>query len=396
MPKLTPSIKTIENNSKSLMKIDINKEKDYKITKKEYEEVDSDKDLIKSLTGSKSIKNWEGFKEAFLEFQKQIGFKWDRVQGQGGPLQLESFTIPGEVGEELAETLMQKKQKEGDFRQELESKLSETFKYLSEFEESDGALIDITEARNAFKEYEMNNESYKFSIGRSSVLFSKAIKKYTYKGSESQKSEDELGKAITNKLKENMVLDYLQHSQLERKHGKYENVDFEGFKIKRMLNEDRFDMYSFELKPSNGIEYVSSAINQAINYQRFSNYTYIIIPLFDPSSYYDTDRFYSFIELCRTNNVGVLSINVEIKNNEHEIIDINEVISPPRLEIEDYSHLVGLVENSEYEFCPLCRKIVRKGTEKQFCGWKVVKGEDTICMKDHFESLVKVTKDIEK
>ena len=79
-------------------------------------------------------------------------------------------------------------------------------------------------------------------------------------------------------------------------------------------------MYNFDLKPTNEISQISTAISQAINYKEKANYTYIVIPQLDYEAFYDPDRFTSFIDLCKKNQIGIISVRMDIEKNEIEDI----------------------------------------------------------------------------
>ena len=128
-------------------------------------------------------------------------------------------------------------------------------------------------------------------------------------------------------------------------------------------------MYNFELKPSNEISQISTAISQAINYKEKANFTYIIIPQFDYDSFYDPERFSNFTELCKKNQVGIISVRMQADN---EIEDIFEVLPAEETKIEDYSDLRKMVEEQGYEKCLLCRKIVKNDDKREGCGWRIV------------------------
>jgi hypothetical protein len=139
------------------------------------------------------------------------------------------------------------------------------------------------------------------------------------------------------------------------------------------------------LKPSNQIASVSEAISQAINYKQTAHYTYIVIPNFNQDSFYNFDRFQSFVDLCTTNQVGIISVEMNVKT--HEIKDFIEVVKAARTELEDPSDLRKLIQDSKWEACPLCNRIV-VSENRNHCPWMVPKGEDVKCMKILLEESV--------
>ena len=164
-------------------------------------------------------------------------------------------------------------------------------------------------------------------------------------------------------------MDFLYHAQEDRELGKYQNVDYEGIRIHSSYSGDEVLFYNFELKPTNSIEYISDAISQAVNYKEFSNFTYIVIPLFDPQNFYDSDRYNNFVKLATDNELGILSI--DINPNTHEIQDVTEIMTAPKREIDDPSRLMELLSREEREYCPLCRKICKNDQSREHCGWRV-------------------------
>lgn len=158
------------------------------------------------------------------------------------------------------------------------------------------------------------------------------------------------------------------------------------------MEGDKFFMYSFEVKPANDIGSISQAISQAVNYRSRANYTYIVIPQMDYSSFHDNDRLVDLLAMCRANSIGALSVNVN--TDTHEILDVVEVQSAVDTGLDDSEWLADLVIESVFELCPLCRKIVNKNT-RALCGWslyKEVKSDGTddehsekLCMKRGME-----------
>jgi hypothetical protein len=374
------TFKVLENIAKHLQLIDSDR-RDRTITKKEFEAIlngPNSKKVFSALCSKDVHENWQEFKNDFIFFQENNGLTWMARPGHGGPISLESVTLPVEIGKELAKKLRSENVKNGSFIDYIQNNLSNLISYL----ENDITLINYSEAREAFKEYISNNKSYKFIPGRSSVQFELTKEIFTFKANRKSHAELELGALIENKLKHYLSLDLLHHSQSGRSAGKFRNIDFVGFKIQRSIEKDEFLMYSFELKPSNSINSISQAISQAVNYHYLSNYTYIIIPFFDVQSFYDHERFQDFLEMCKKNKLGVLSIVID--PNTNQVSDISEVLQAPKTEIENYNKLIELVRESEWESCPICKRIVNKESRKR-CGWLVNVNEDEECMKKLLE-----------
>lgn len=370
------NIEMIEEIAGQLEKLDADK-KDRTITMREFNNINNESansNLFKVLTGNEVITDWNVFKTKFIEHQSNYGFTWMSKPGQGGPISLEEIQLPAVVGSELAEIQMRRGTESGSF----DNLIKENLPNLSTYLEDDLSLLEFGEARESFKEYEQKGYSFKFTPGRSSVQYKKTKKVYEYKGSNTRKAETAFGNLIYERLKSVTGLDVLAHAQEERGSGKYRNLDFMGFKIKRHINGDEFLMYSFELKPSNSIEAISQAISQAVNYHYFSHYTYIVIPFFDNQNFYDNERFSDLIDMCKMNDVGVLSV---IMNYEDDTLyDITEVVPAKKTELEDSDRLFELVTDSQWEMCPLCNRIVDKHNRRR-CGWQVGIGDDSECMK---------------
>jgi hypothetical protein len=344
---MSKNIELIEKIAENLELLD-KKNKDRTITLSEFNLMFEEKNkeiVFKILAGTEKIKDWNDFKLKFINNQNQYGFTWMSRPGQGGPITLDEIQLPAVVGTELAVQEMKKNVSNGSFDDLIRTKFKTLMKYIN----SDLSRIDFKEARESFKEYEENNNSYKFSPGRSSFKYELSQKKYIFSGKNTKRAEPEFGNLIVNRLKDVLGLDKLIHAQESRGAGKYRNLDFMGFKIQRHISGDEFLMYSFELKPSNSIESISQAISQAVNYHYLSNYTYIIIPFFDNQTFYDNDRFADLIDMCTMNNLGVLSVIMDLKKNT--LSDITEVLPAPKTEIEDSERLLELVNDSQWEMC---------------------------------------------
>lgn len=368
-----------------LTDLDSNKS-DRNITLKEYESLlQKNKDNIHYLVNNKSFNDWNEFKKIFVEQQEELGFKWIPIRGQSGPISLIEIALTENIGKELAAfCMLDKKIEEGNFDEIIRSNISELYAFLR----GEDSIVDYSAARDGFKSFSDKNHSYKFSVGRNSQKFKKAINEYSYRDKDIGINENELGKQISDKIRKMFSLDIIDHSQLKRGAGKYQNVDIEGIRISRQIDHDRFLMYNFELKATNKISSISEAISQAINYKSYANFTYIIIPLFDQNTFFDTDRLEGLVELCEKNEIGIVSIN--INTNNHEIIDLNEVLKAPYRDIESPDRIKEIIEDKkrvpQYEACPLCRKIVNK-SERKNCGWLIVNGGDSFCMKEQMEKM---------
>ncbi|MEA3450920.1 MAG: hypothetical protein U9Q83_03345, partial [Bacteroidota bacterium] len=247
----------------------------------------------------------------------------------------------------------------------------------------DFSNFDITSAKNKFSETVVNNQRYKFTTR--SFSFELGIEQYTYKG-KTRKIEVELGEKLfkSGKLKELLKLDFIPHQQEKRKYKKYQNVDFEGFRIIKQISSDEIEIINVELKPSNKIEYVSDAISQAVNYKESANKTYIAIPLFDPKSFYDADRFQNFIRLCEENELGIISININPES--HEILGLDIILNAKKRELVRHDRANELLEQDGKIYCPLCHRIVSNDNNRTRCGWSVEIGDNTKCMKQIMEN----------
>ena len=369
--------KQIERNAELLRKLDWDKP-DQTITESEYSKAVGDPEMIKTLTG-KSVSSWDEFKTSFISHQKDLGFNWTRTRGRAGPVTLEEIVLPSELGSELAELELNRGTTEGTLDELVTQQLPKLHDYLGQA----ATLLDISLVRQGFKEYEKNNQSFKFSRGRSSLRFSLSIQEYNYRGQDTRKHETALGDAITERLRQALDLDTLSHTQSTRDGRKLENADFEGFKIQRHVEGDRFLMYSFELKATNGIRGISEAISQAVNYKGRSHFTYIIVPLFDQYTFHDTERLDDLIEICRTNGIGAISIDLD--PNSHDVKDVTEVLTAPETRLDNSDRLSQLVSASNWELCPLCRRIVNKQNRAR-CGWLIQDSHgEAKCMKETME-----------
>lgn len=366
-------IELVERNVGYLKQLDWDKP-DHKITMTEFTESLKTPEALYELTGVNSLKNWQEFKHVFIAKQMTLGFIWAVTRGQGGPISLSSVELSSALGEELARGAFSSGIQEGDFYEDVVATQMPVFwSYLGESD-----VVDLSSAREGFKEPSHKNTGYKFKPGRGSTTFQLAIEEYCYKGSESRTKERELGELIKEEVKSICGLTEIDDTQLNRLHGKYLNADFEGFRIRKDVEGDSCFMYCFELKAGNSIKSISEAISQASNYKGKSHFSYIIIPLFDQYSFHDEERFNDLVEMCRANGVGILS--VDMNPDTHEVKRVTEVLPAKKLDLIDATWLLRLVSNFKWLRCPLCRNIV--DNERTNCGWLLELNEEkTECMK---------------
>lgn len=383
------NIRQLEETVKSIRIVD-SFGPDYKLTSKEFEKVKSDNTLLKTLIGDSPLDlSWETFKEKFISYQLMLGWKWIRTMGQFGTLTLESVTLNPEIGEEIATSMIlekNKKNKSGYFTPILERYLPEVTKYLNT-PGFDLKKLDITLAKNRFSETTIENQRYKFTT--KSLYFELGIEQYTYVTDNKRSAEYDLGENILELIGNKLKLDSIKHKQEKRKYGIHQNADFEGYSIIKGLKGDDIEVINIELKPSNKIESVSEAISQAVNYKERANRTYIAIPLFDPKSFYDNDRYGNFISLCKENDLGIISIAIEVET--HKINDVDIILQAPKRDISNFSTLNDLLHLDQKGFCKLCQKIVSNDENQRVsdCGWLVVKAQgEPGCMKILFEKKV--------
>lgn len=363
---------------------------DYKLTSKEFEKFKTDQFILKSLIGElpKEL-TWEAFKELFMPQQLSFGLRWVRTTGQFGTLSLESVVIPPEIGEEIATMLITEKSKKtkGYFNETLEVFLPELTKYLNS-PGFDKKRLDISLAKNKFSEKTIDNRRFKFP--NRSLYFEIGIEQYTYVTKNKRSAEFDLGEEILDLIENKLKLDSVKHKQEKRKYGIHQNADFEGYRIIRGLKGDDIEIINIELKPSNRIESVSEAISQAVNYKERANRTFIALPLFDPKSFYDIDRYHNFISLCKENDLGIISINIDVET--HKIQDVDIILQAPKRELTNFSTLNDLLQIDDKGFCKLCQKIVSNEYNLRVsdCGWLIAKDQEPPgCMKLLFEGKMK-------
>ncbi|PYF99992.1 hypothetical protein D893_02502 [Thioalkalivibrio sp. ALE21] len=339
-----------------------------------------------TLCGKKGIEQWAAFKERLLAHQADMGFSWQPTPGRGGPLSLTAIEPPAAAGKALGEQLLNEGVKEG----RLDEVLKQRMPSVAELMHRPGIDSDLDAFRSGFKDAVCGNRSYRFAQGRSQ-RFNAATREYRYPGANSRRREDQLGDALLPWLKEAFDFARVEHVQSRRQGGRFENADFVGFRIRRQMANDEFVMYSFELKATNDIPAISQAISQAVNYRTRSNYTYIIIPLFDAAQFHDEARLSELLAMCRSNGIGALSVSIDPDGDR--IADLVEVQRAEYRSLDDADWLRTLVDQSSQELCPLCRRIVDAGS-RLHCGWKVPQnGDDIGCMKQRLEESVGVRAD---
>jgi hypothetical protein len=349
----------------------------------------------KNYAGSSSEEEWSEFKKKFITEQRKTGFIWKAVQGYAGPIELKSVELNSEIGTSLAKLSYNDGITEGHFINDiLRRYIPEIFHYLGE--EFFISNVSYSDAKDEFKSTNIDGKVYKCS-GYAGVSFKLSTSEYRYSsGANDRKKEFNFGELIIKSpvgksFFSSLGLTHIEHVQESRKSGKYQNVDFQGFQIKRTIDEDFFIMYNFELKPSNDISQISTAISQAINYKEKANHTFIVIPNFDYDSFYDPERFSNFHDLCKKNQIGIISIRMNIGTDEIE--DIFEVLPAEKTEITDYTDIKKMVDEQGYEKCVICRRIVKSDEKREGCGWRIVykdkEGKERQgCMKEQWGHVV--------
>lgn len=253
--------------------------------------------------------------------------------------------------------------------------------------------------RNGFKIFvrkrEKNLRPHSISFIKSSYSFN--IQRAEYKFNRG--NEDTLGNDITEMLESILGLEKIKYAQSSRSKQKYENVDFFGYSKKESFSDEEIFVYAFELKVSNSVQKVSEAIAQAINYKKFSNFSYIIIPNFNAHQFPDMSRYGDFVNQCNSAGVGVISIN--IVGEEDRVSNLEVVIEADLTDISDAKLIQEVKTNWSLELCPLCRRVVRKTGQSgeneviENCGWTTDVYDETgelierICMRRYMEAQAK-------
>jgi len=285
-------------------------------------------------------------------------------------LQLARVVPPKELGSALAEAAYERNRQQGTLDGGLDEFVPGWNNYFSDVPPD--VEFDFSNLREGLKNTTVgNNQSYRFNVGRGRS-FRLATQVYRFGKKNEKRPETRLGKELTPVLKERLDLDSLIHSQEDRDFRVYENVDIVGFRIKRETTADDLDLNAFELKPTNNVTDVLQAVAQAVSYKRYCNYSYIVVPNFDPDSFPDVDRFEEIVGMCRENGVGIISMTMKVGQQEDEIDDLAIVTPPERTELESRGYLDKILGIQEWLICPVCRRIVNADPEKRRnCGWVV-------------------------
>jgi len=372
-------IQSFNENIRNLQRIDTDDDAPV-ISKSEFEVVSADLDLIEALCGRRTS-NWKTFKENFCEYQRlEYGCYWKPGPGRGGPLNLQEVNVPGRVGEAIAAIMLRGNVAEGRFDRILEEQLQDLFIYIQ-----DVSIITFQDAKNLFKSYSLNNRSYRFSVGNTQA-FRAAINIVEVEYPNTSDHEERFGQALLPKIKKRLDLDYLEHTQRVRGASRYQNIDFQGLRIVERFDGSSISTYALELKRTNKIEDISQAIAQAINYSSNADFAYIVIPCFDPTSFHDADRHMELVSVCRANQIGVLSVDLDTGKEPYEVLDVQVVLAAPKGETRDIQPWQDIFANSGREHCPLCRRFVETNT-RAGCGWLAVTSDDAeaTCMKELLE-----------
>ncbi|WP_246028311.1 hypothetical protein [Leptospira fletcheri] len=284
------SLKEIDHIFLALIELDSDKY-DYQISMKEYVACANKENLMQVLIGKKS-ESWQSFKVDLVSYLSKLGFEWEPSQGQGGSMKLTKIYLPNAIGNLLARKIFDTVT-EGELSEALSTILPNMMRYL----QNDPGIFHLSAVRDGFKDFVSNNSTYKFKRGKGNYFY-KTKNEFVYYGADGKQDEVGLGNLIKEKLEKWLSIE-IRHSQYDRGGGKLQNYDFVGYKILSDINFDNLAIYTFELKASNTIDSITKAISQAINYKSFSNYSYIVIPMFDYELFHDKDRFETFKQLCR-------------------------------------------------------------------------------------------------
>jgi hypothetical protein len=401
----------IKSNLEYLAKLDTDK-KDRTITRNEYLSIERNSKLLEKLAGKSLFEGWSDFKEQFIGHQKSMGFKWSPTKGFGGPIKFYEIELSEEIGYELAEKCMKEKVEKGDLKDLFFGHLDGNGFITRDTIENESVIRQDSwnQLKEGFKSFHSQTyESYKFSAGRGYQFEKgKLFFEYTPAGSDASKKrisrEFHFGEAIVKAVKAKLDLNFLEHTQNQSSSKKFENDDLRGLKILDAFTHQLTEIYNFELKPNNKVDSISQAISQAINYKRRSNFTYIVIPNFSESSFPDVDRLNFFKSMCENNQIGILSIEMNGKEELNESgmpkisdSDVILVLEAKKRNVEDTAQMIELMEAQKLEYCSLCKKIVCKenSPDSNFisCGWLVTaelnSGESVSeCAKEGFNKLI--------
>jgi hypothetical protein len=331
----------------------------------------------KKVCAGRSTKDWAEFKEATIEFQAKHGLVWSAVQARGGPLKLVKIVLPGELGKDLAQELLQQGRQEGNLRGEVQNKLP-----LLADAPLNMVELDMTELREQFKGQTWNKERFVFARGLGSD-FHRVKDITTFAGSEKILArfieeqglfEDLFGFEIYN-FRGGAPLGYLH------------NVDFCGLRIIKRPEGDHIELTAIELKKDNNISSIMQGIAQATSYRNLAEYCYIAAPGMSAGEFYDQERYAEIGSLCEQNDIGIISLNLDPENKHVESAEIALIAKRGQLDNPDL--LNHVLEKSKLEFCPLCRRYVEKDIENRTrCGWKTREDE---CMRSRLEEMATKT-----
>lgn len=285
---------------------------------------------------------------------------------------IEKVFVLEEIGKEIASDCFSRKG--GDLIEELIKKYS-GYKALIDHTKQ---IIDLTNAKAGIKSFEKDNQGYKLKPGKTEV-FELCQNTTEFVASPRNKSEEILGEQICNDLKQQLDLDFIQHTQTGRKGAKRENTDFFGLNIRNGIHEDQIDYVTVELKANNRISSIQEAIIQATNYQKISNIVYIAIPNFEYDTFYNEEKLFSLIAECKDKNIGIISISIE--NNSYK--GMRRISTPQRIDNPNipFKAILEFLDSEERLVCPLCRRIAMKNGDG--CKWK---DSENNCMRIKLES----------
>lgn len=347
--------------------------------------------------------DWVKFKNGFIEEQKRIGFTWKRLQAINGPIELTNINLNGAIGRQLAKLAYRDDiQREYFFKEilmryvpELFDTLSEYFLYLN---------LDYTDVKEEFQSTQIEGKVYQFTDNSEERFQLTTADSTNTMVDNGRKAKYELSDLIANSdiaraVFRSLGLLHYEQVQTDRRAKASVNADLQGLGIQRTANEDYFQMYNFILLTEEDIPELKKALSYAGRHKEKANYTYFIIPQLDYESFYDPDRFTSFLDLCKKNQIGIISVRMNLKSNVIE--DIFEVLPAERTEVFDYSDLKKMVEGQGYEKCVICKRIV-KDEHRENCGWRIIyKGKDgkeqNGCMKEKWgETLISSIEAVER
>lgn len=413
------SIQNLEKIAEALIALD-NNFGDGKITISEFEKLKErrftetnqskkNKELLEILTGESindiSELNWSDFKDLVIEHQKEYGLNWKIGRGRSGTIILKEIKIPGAWGDEINTKLSGSKEiKTATQENPLNlykwfkiqtPKLHQYLDIISKNDKNNRVVVDgisLYDLKKSLNDLVIDPKLQITFLPRKYDFYRwpGVIK---YKGKEQQ-----LGKQIISKLERNFgdIEVNIYDTQDLRKGEKYENIDLIGIRIVPHLKSDNIDIYSFELKPSNDVADISKAISQAVNYKKYANYTYIVIPFFDAQSFHDRKRLKYFYNLCVENQIGAISVNFDLDSDDQKIEDVFTVVKAPKINVSDLRWLKILLSgklqaHNEFDEKSIkhgkCKKCDR-GTVEEFDGKKYCTNCDRKTRKELNEELI--------